>query len=69
MDILFVCLYCEGTYYTTRHKGCHVCTPEQHYGFCDTCIKIVMRSFEQQMRRRELPKPRLRVEDDEGRLM
>ena len=69
MDIPFICLNCGGTYSTDQHKGCDYCEPDCHYDFCKDCMKSIVQKFEAQMRRRELPKPRLRVEDDEGRLM
>lgn len=59
MDANFQCYFCEASFHTNRHRCTRECRLEgekvRHFGFCQKCKNILVRGFENQLRRRQLP--------------
>lgn len=73
MDTYYTCLCCGGSYFKEDHdcrsgKFCNK-KSETHFDFCPMCHKLMNQNFEEQFRRKELPSPHIRFEDDDGRQM
>ena len=70
MDTYYTCLCCQGNYFKENHdcKSGQFCTKRSttHFDFCPLCHKLMNAYFEAQMKRKELPAPKLRIEEDHG---
>ena len=52
--VLFKCLCCQAKFYSSSKKAHHCqreCTYKLHVDFCDTCVKLSVKSFEHQLQR------------------